>query len=135
MEGFVDNLVYPSPVSMLGFLVMVAVDLWTGVQKAKKRNEATTSEGLRKTVTKSTTYCALLVSLLILFNLTTIATDKFLQLFDYSLNTVVGFCIWIEFKSVLENLIEINTDASGRRNFLCRQLLEPLHNITILKFK
>ena len=136
MIEFIRNLIYPSPIVILGFVFMLMIDLITGVRKAKRKGEATTSKGLRRTVDKSTTYFTLIISLLIIFNLSNIAnlSGGFKGIFSYSINGVIGFCIMIEFKSILENLIEINKNEN-KPNLLCEKLLIPLHNIVILKFK
>lgn len=135
MEEIISSLIYPEPVMVIGFIIMLALDLITGILKATKKHQATTSNGLRRTINKSSTYCVLVLSLLVIFNLTSLTSPGYNWLFDYCINTVIVACIWIEFKSVLENLIEINTNPDGTRNFLCEHLLARLHDLIIFKFK
>lgn len=135
MNQVINLLIYPDPVMTIGFIVILGVDLITGILKASKKKEATTSKGLRGTIDKAYTYCALLLSLLVIFNLTSFTSPEYNWLLNYSLNSVLIFSIWIEFKSILENLIAINTDRHGVRNFLCEHLLVKIHNFIIFKFK
>ncbi|AXQ66548.1 MAG: toxin secretion/lysis holin [Caudoviricetes sp.] len=134
--GIVLELVYPSPIIVIGFVLMLLMDLITGIQKTKRNGEYTNSKGLRRTIDKASTYCQLIVSLLIIFNLSNMFNQTFITAFDYSINGVVGFCVWIEFKSILENLIEVNTNlTTGKKNSLANRLLVPMHDLIILKLK
>jgi hypothetical protein len=135
MDQILTSLIYPDPVMIIGFIVILGLDLVTGIIKASKKREATTSKGLRGTIDKAYTYCALLLSLVVIFNLTSFTSPEYIWLFNYSINSIVIFSIWIEFKSILENLIAINTDRHGIRNFLCEYLLVKIHNLIIFKFK
>lgn len=135
MNQMLNSLIYPDPVMIIGFILMLGLDLITGILKASKKHQATTSKGLRQTVDKAYSYCALLLSLLVIFNLTSLTSPEYNWLFNCSVNSILTFCIWIEFKSILENLIAINTDKNGIRNFLCEHLLTKLHNLVIFKFK
>lgn len=134
--GIVLELVYPSPIIVIGFVLMLLMDLITGIQKTKRNGEYTNSKGLRRTIDKASTYCQLIVSLLIIFNLSNMFNQTFITAFGYSINGVVGFCVWVEFKSILENLIEVNTNlTTGKKNSLANRLLVPMHDLIILKLK
>ena len=135
MSQTLSALIYPDPIMIIGFILILALDLISGILKAAKKHEATTSKKLRQTINKAYSYSALLLSLLVIFNLSSFTNPEYKWLFNYFLNSVLIFSIWIEFKSILENLIEINTDKYGVRNFLCEHLLVKIHNLIIFKFK
>lgn len=134
MEGLEDNLVFPKAILLLGLVGMIFLDLLTGINKAKRAGELTTSKGLRKTIDKASTYFNFLVSIFILANLLSFSTakDEFTRLFFMSTNGIVMGCVYIEIKSVLENLIIINT-KDGIPNDIAKYLLIPLHSMLILK--
>lgn len=136
MEKIIDNLVYPKPILLAGLVVMIFIDLLTGINKAKRAGELTTSKGLRKTVDKASTYFNLLVSVFLLVNLLSISssTDSFTKIFFLSANGIVMGCVYIELKSVFENLIIINT-KDGIENDIAKYLLIPIHSFLILKIK
>ena len=136
MEEIFKNLLYPAPISVIGLIILMCLDLITGVQKAKINGENTTSSGLRKTLEKGSTYLSCIISLIVILNLTNSASTekKLLWLMDYSVTGIVLFTCYIEFKSILENLIIINT-KEGVENDYVKFILKPLHNILIANFK
>lgn len=136
MEKIIDNLVYPKPILLAGLVIMIFIDLLTGINKAKRAGELTTSKGLRKTVDKASTYFNLLVSVFLLVNLLSISSsaDSFTKIFFLSANGIVMGCIYIELKSVFENLIIINT-KDDIENDIAKYLLIPIHSFLILKIK
>lgn len=117
-------------------MFMIFIDLLTGIQKANKNHEATSSRGLRYSFDKATTYFSLIVAVLVLVNITVIADKEkqFTGWLFYSLNALLISCCYVEFKSILENLIEINT-RDGHKNQFAKLILVKLHNALILKFK
>ena len=140
MKEIIAHLVYPSPLLIFGFMFMIFFDLLTGIRKASKNGEATTSRGLRNTIDKTGSYITLILSVLIIINITAVSdsAENFVNLFHYSINGLVIGCTYIELKSILENLILINTDKSGKKTDLCVYFLIPMHGILIMnlnKFK
>jgi hypothetical protein len=77
--------------------IAVAIDLISGWKKAKKRGEARTSYGLRRTVTKSVLYYALM-----LFAFMFDCIGMFFYAEPYITLIAAGFLIFIEAKSILE---------------------------------
>lgn len=77
--------------------IAIVVDLISGYRKAKERGEARTSYGLRRTVTKSVLYYALM---LFAFMFDCIGT--FFYPLPYITFIVAGFLIFIEGRSILE---------------------------------
>lgn len=131
-----SNLIYPSPITIVGLIILMFFDLLTGVSKASKNGEATSSQGLRKTFDKGSTYLSTVLSLLVIINVTHFADkeQKFFWLMDYSATGIMIFTCYIEFKSILENLIETNK-INGKPNDFSKYLLTPIHNLLIVKIK
>ena len=134
MNQILAQIVYPNPILIFGLMLMIFLDLMSGIRKASNNGEATTSRGLRNTIDKATTYCTFIFSVLIIVNITSFAdTDKdFLGVFKYSLNGLIIGTSYIELKSIIENLIAINT-KEGESSDFCIYFLTPLHNLLILK--
>lgn len=86
-------------VGILWLIVFVAMtlDLISGWKKAKERNEARTSYGLRRTVTKAVLYYALM-----LFAFLFDCIGTFFYPLPYVSVVAAGFLIFIEGKSILE---------------------------------
>lgn len=77
--------------------VSIVIDLISGWRKAKERREARTSYGLRRTVTKSVLYYALM-----LFAFMFDCIGMFFYTEPYVTLIAAGFLIFIEGKSILE---------------------------------
>lgn len=146
MEKFLSQLIYPHPLLLIGIMVMIFLDLLSGIRKASKNGEATSSRGLRNSFDKATTYFSLNLAVLVIVNITNI-TDKerhFVDWLSYSTNTLLIACCYVELKSILENLIEINSEIIKLKfnnppkkvpNDFAKLILIPIHNAIILKFK
>ncbi|MDH6309285.1 phage-related holin [Dysgonomonas sp. PFB1-18] len=77
--------------------VAIVIDLISGYRKAKERNEARTSYGLRRTVTKIVMYYAMM-----LFAFMFDCIGMFFYPQPYVTFIAAGFLIFIEAKSILE---------------------------------
>lgn len=134
MNQILSQIVYPHPILIFGLMLMIFLDLLSGIRKASNNGEATTSKGFRNSIDKATTYCTFIFSVLVIVNITSFAdTDgDFLGVFKYSLNGLLIGTSYIELKSIIENLIEINT-KDGEPSDFCIYFLTPLHNILIFK--
>lgn len=146
LHEVLDRLVYPSPYLLIGLMLMMFIDLLTGVRKAANRGEATTSRGFRNSFDKATTYFSLILSVLIIVNIVHVQDESvhILCKWNYLVNGLFMACIYIEMKSIFENLIDINTkkiiiDVSKpprlKHNDFALYILIPLHNILIFKLK
>lgn len=145
MKELLSQLIYPHPLLLLGVMVMIFLDLLSGIRKAAKKGEATSSRGLRNSFDKATTYFSLNLAVLVIINITSFADDqkRFVDWLSYSTNTLLIACCYIELKSILENLIEINTEIQMVKfnqpkkipNDFAKFILIPIHNALILKFK
>jgi len=142
MKELISHLIYPHPFLLIALFGMVFIDLLSGIQKAKKNGVATSSIGMRRTINKATTYLTLNLSVLIILNITALADPQnYLNGgLKYSINILLLACSYIEMKSILENLIEINSEfceikKKSLPNDFAKLILIPIHNIIILKFK
>lgn len=134
LKEILCQLVYPNLYLIAGLGLIIFIDLITGICKATKNGEATTSRGMRNSYDKATTYFSLLSAVLVVANCIALAHIKEeLNWLPYGLNTLVMSCIYVELKSILENLIEINT-VGGKKNYSAKVILTPIHNALILKF-
>lgn len=122
--------------------IAMGVDLFFGIKKAKQLGEATTSEGLRRTINKATYYFALLTFAL-LFDTFDVITPYF---FPYPFGSIPYFTILValgqiysEAKSVrekAEDKVRRKTDQSykelvnliSERQELLNHLLESMKN-------
>jgi Bacteriophage holin family len=136
MNEIILNLIYPKPVLLIGLIALIFIDLLTGINKAKRAGELTTSRGLRNTIDKASSYFSLLLSVFIMVNLLAISDskDEYQNVFFFSANGMVIGCVYIEIKSILENLIIINT-KNGVMNDLANYILVPIHSFLILKLQ
>lgn len=137
MKLIASQLVYPNPILLLGLILLMLFDLLTGVNKAARAGNATTSRGLRNTFDKGSTYLMFILSLIVIVNIMSISNtnDEFTRTLTYVLSAVVTGACYIEFKSIIENLIAINTDADGNKTDFATYILCPVHNILILKLQ
>lgn len=135
MKELIQNLVYPEPALLIGLFGIIFLDLLTGIRKAANNGEATSSRGLRNSFDKATTYFSLIVAVLIVINCISLAHVKEdVTWLPYGVNGLLMACIYVELKSILENLIEINSIDKIPNDF-ATIILIPIHNIIILKLK
>jgi hypothetical protein len=119
------------PASLLIWLgLAMALDLITGVAKAVRNNVPRTSTGFRKTVVKFIQYGGAIAIGIILANVSEFRKDDSSEwIYKYFSNTMLLFMIYIEIKSVFENLIEVSPDSDFTRFFL-----RPIHDILSVDF-
>jgi hypothetical protein len=136
MNEIVLNLIYPKPIFLIGLILLIFLDLLTGINKAKRAGELTTSRGLRNTIDKASSYFSLLLSVFIMVNLLAISDskDEYENIFFFSANGMVIGCVYIEGKSIRENLSIINS-KNGVMNDLANYILVPIHSLLILKLQ
>lgn len=119
------------PASLLIWLgLTMTLDLMTGVAKAVRNNVPRTSTGFRKTVVKFIQYGGAISIGIILANVSEFRKDDSSEwIYKYFSNTMLLFMIYIEIKSVFENLIEVSPDSDFTRFFL-----KPIHDILSVDF-
>lgn len=96
----VGNYFAPAWLPLLGMLFFVLADWKVGVDAAKKRKEEITEGGLRKTVTKLTSYMLFILSALVLEKNFLVPSGVNISLISYS--SLV--CALIEFRSIAKNV-------------------------------
>lgn len=96
----VANYFAPAWVPLFGMLFLVLADWKVGINAAKKRKEEITEGGLRRTVTKATSYMLFILSALVL-------EKNFLRPSGVAVS-LVGYasliCALIEFRSIAKNV-------------------------------
>lgn len=115
--------------SLVAVAVAVALDMWTGVDCARKRGEKVMSDGLRRTISKMGDYWRVQG-----FG---IVTDILLSMYlDYPIATIVITLgeVLIEFKSVLENYRRAGIPA-GKVDEAAKTVLKTLTERDIERLK
>lgn len=130
--NFATQLIYPDVRLVFFLMLMIALDLLSGIRKSNTKGKATISAGLRKTIDKGNQYFTFIFLIFTIINVSKIADteNSFIGILNYSLNGLFIFLTYIEIKSILENQIETSPDSDLTKYFAI-----PLHNIIILKFK
>jgi uncharacterized membrane protein len=120
------------PTSLLVWLGLAMVlDLITGIAKAIKKDIPRTSEGLRRTVAKFIQYGGAISIGVILANVSNFKKDSTIEMvYQYFSNSMLTFIIFIELKSIVENMIEVSPESDFTKNFL-----NPIHKIISIDFK
>lgn len=127
-------MIFPNLLILTCVCALVVVDLISGIMKSTSLGVATMSEGLKKSAQKLGTYLTLITTSLILANLALIVEEANELYMLISLNFLCSGFVYLETKSILENLIIANTNKDGERNDVANFLV-IIHNSLILKFK
>ncbi len=119
------------PSTLLTWLgIAMILDLITGVAVAVKKGVPRTSKGFRGTVVKFIQYGGAIAIGIILANVADIQKDEASEaIFKYFSTGLLAFIIFIEVKSILENMIEINPESDFTKYFL-----NPVHDFISLNF-
>jgi hypothetical protein len=132
----ISKLVCPEPVLILSLLLLMLIDLFTGVNKTTKLKKATTAKGLRATFEKGSIYLLFITSLTVIIDFTNVAdaNKELSNILKLSLSGSMMVTCYIEFKSIIENLLVINTNKDGNLTSFGVYFLNPIRNILIIKF-
>lgn len=103
---FIENYIYNDWDFLISLLVLMVLDLITGIWKSIKNNTAVTSIGLRDTAIKVIQYSVFLIVVHVLINFK--VDGKTIGLLNYADELGYSFLIIIEAKSILENLQKID---------------------------
>lgn len=130
--GFINQFAFiPTFSLLLALAFVVMLDLLTGVYKSKRKGEATTSKGFRKTIDKFISYGVAVASSCVLVFVSQQKGGEAVKLISGFLNDgLVCFIIYIEVVSVFENLIEISPESP-----LCQFFFSPVHKFLTLQIK
>lgn len=129
--SFLLAIILPPADLLLWLGIAMVLDLLTGIAKAVKKDIPRTSTGLRQTVVKFIQYGGAISVGIILANVSEYQNDSSSQIiYKYFSNSMLLFIIFIEIKSILENMIEVSPDSDFTRYFL-----GPIHNLLSFDFK
>lgn len=128
---FLMAIVLPPPTLLLWLGVTMILDLITGVAKAIKNDVPRTSTGFRRTVMKFIQYCGAISIGIILANISDMQKDSASEtLYKYFSNSMLSFIIFIEIKSIIENMVEVSPKSDFTKLFL-----SPIHKLLSLDLK
>ena len=117
----IEFLVKPTLSLFTALMVVVTLDLITGIMKAKFKKEERTSDGYRKTIVKLMQY---ITPILLLW-----VSGRWIPEYKLELQSASGyvtmFVIYIEVTSIFENLYEIDKKSTIAK-FLYRPALKVL---------
>jgi len=119
----IEVILRPDLKILTAVFIVVAIDLITGIIKAKIKGVARTSEGYRRTVSKCVQY---FVAILVLYGASKIIPEQANTLKQAS-SYICLFVIYIEITSIFENLYEMDQLSSFSKFFI-----RPV--LTVLKF-
>lgn len=100
---FVIGFVAPAWPPFVGLVVLVGIDMRTGIKAARKRGEDVNSKGMRRTVEKASSYLYLLIAALVMQQLFLKDSPINLPL----LYIAASLCAAVEFKSISENVYTV----------------------------
>lgn len=128
---FLMAIVLPPPTLLLWLGVTMILDLITGVAKAIKNDVPRTSTGFRRTVMKFIQYGGAISIGIILANISDMQKDSASEtLYKYFSNSMLSFIIFIEIKSIIENMVEVSPKSDFTKLFL-----SPIHKLLSLDLK
>lgn len=131
MVPFLMAIVLPPPTLLLWLGITMVLDFITGVAKAIKNDEPRTSTGFRRTVMKFIQYGGAISIGIILANISDMQKDSASEtLYRYFSNSMLSFIIFIEIKSIIENMVEVSPKSDFTKLFL-----NPIHEILSLDLK
>jgi len=114
--GWFEVIAIPKLMLLFFLFGAMLVDFVTGLMKSWRLGIATSSNGLRKTVTKICTYAGAITGVWLLANLMNASVFKF----DYTVfvNSSIGFLTFIEIYSIFENVYEIDPNSLLSKKFI-----------------
>ncbi len=111
--------------------IVIGIDFLTGWYKAKRKGQAVTSEGFRRTIDKFVSYGVAVAVSCVLVYVSQQKGGEAVKLIAGFLNDgLVCFIIYIEVVSIFENLIAVNPEAPLSVNFYI-----PVHKFLTLQIK
>lgn len=130
--AFISQLTFVPTFNLLFvFAIVLGLDFLTGVYKAKRLGQATTSKGFRQTVDKFVSYGIAIASSCVLCFVSQQKGGEAVKLISGFLNDgLVCFIIYIEVVSIFENVIAINPDGAMTNYFY-----KPIHKFLTLQLK
>lgn len=122
---------YPSGRLLIAVLLLIVIDLITGITKATINKQRRTSEGLRRTFSKFMQYGGSIIVSMILLNIIHHSTPEFSSEISRLFGSLMlMIMIYIEVVSVFENLEEINPKSDFVRYFI-----KPVRRLLTFRIK
>lgn len=96
------------PSAMLFFYLLIAMlgDFITGLLKSWKKGKHTSSEGLRRSVTKVLSYIGAILVIMVMVNVIGLVDDGNKYDLAMIINGLMGFIVFVELYSMCENISE-----------------------------
>lgn len=108
------------PSAMLFFWLLLAMfgDFVTGLLKSWKKGVVTSSEGLRRSITKVLSYCGAILVIFILVNVVGLVDTSNKYDLAVIINGLMGFIVFVELYSICENINEAYPDTPLTQYFI-----------------
>lgn len=108
------------PSVMLFFYLLVAMlgDFITGLLKSWKKGRQTSSEGLRRSVTKVLSYIGAILVIMVMVNVIGLVDDGNKYDLAIIINGLMGFIVFVELYSICENISEAYPESPLVKYFL-----------------
>jgi len=109
--GILEIHYLPAPGKIALLVIVMLVDLCTGLIRSWKRGHVTTSHGLKQTAIKVGTYAAIIVAVAAMANVLADITPSVEEYYVYFVTGMVGFLTFVEIYSIFENIYESDPDS------------------------
>lgn len=108
------------PSAMLFFYLLVAMlgDFITGLLKSWKKGQHTSSEGLRRSITKVLSYCGAILVIMVMVNVIGLVDDGNKYDLAMIINGLMGFIVFVECYSICENISEAYPESPLVKYFI-----------------
>ena len=116
------------PSAMLFFYLLVAMlgDFVTGLLKSWKKGQHTSSEGLRRSVTKVLSYMGAILVIMVMVNVIGLVDEGNKYDLAMIINGLMGFIVFVELYSICENITEAYPESPLVKYFI-------IHIMTFLR--
>lgn len=116
------------PSAMLFFYLLIAMlgDFITGLLKSWKKGVHTSSEGLRRSITKVLSYVGSILVIMVMVNVIGLVDDGNKYDLAVIINGLMGFIVFVELYSICENITEAYPESPLVKYFI-------IHIMTFLR--
>lgn len=116
------------PSAMLFFWLLTAMlgDFITGLLKSWRKGKHTTSEGLRRSITKVLSYMGAILVIMVMVNVIGLVDDGNTYDLAMVINGLMGFIVFVELYSICENISEAYPESPLVKYFI-------IHIMTFLR--
>lgn len=108
------------PSAMLFFWLLIAMfgDFVTGLLKSWRKGKHTSSEGLRRSITKVLSYCGAILVIMVMVNVIGLVDDGNKYDLAIIINGLMGFIVFVELYSICENITEAYPESPLVKYFI-----------------